>query len=297
MGNWQVKRQVGSGAPIFFKFPVKFILRAGGRVTVSHCCRMTVSIRIAVKDASHFLYLLSGWQIWASGSGGSHNPPTDLVWKTQPSWGTGDLLQTTLISASGEVFEMYLLNPTWTYFSISKMLMNALNVTVKHYNTLSYRKWRWGRLLARCLRKKRMTWWEKLCCVAFTMCIQTIKKCEWQNRPWSYFFFESVIASAGGPQHLWWQRVQLAQPDRGLRLLRTSVRQVHQLFCVLSLPLLPQRRHLRGFTAPLLRVQHQHSTQGGGHGNAYSWCTVFCVLSHSSFAQTYERLAEVICPF
>lgn len=41
MGNWQVKRQVGSGAPIFFKFPVKFILRAGGRVTVSHCCRMT----------------------------------------------------------------------------------------------------------------------------------------------------------------------------------------------------------------------------------------------------------------
>lgn len=42
-------------------------------------------------------------QIWASGAGRTHNPPTDLVWKNQPSWGTGDLLQTILISASGEV--------------------------------------------------------------------------------------------------------------------------------------------------------------------------------------------------
>uniref|UniRef100_A0A3Q3X0U6 Uncharacterized protein n=1 Tax=Mola mola TaxID=94237 RepID=A0A3Q3X0U6_MOLML len=66
-------RQVGSSAPIVFKFPVKFTLKAGQRVT-----------------------------IWASGAGRTHNPPTDLVWKTQPSWGTGDLLQTTLISANGE---------------------------------------------------------------------------------------------------------------------------------------------------------------------------------------------------
>lgn len=35
LGNWQVKRQVGSGAAIFFKFPVKFTLKAGQRVTVS----------------------------------------------------------------------------------------------------------------------------------------------------------------------------------------------------------------------------------------------------------------------
>lgn len=42
-------------------------------------------------------------QIWASGAGRSPSPPTDLVWKTQASWGTGDLLHTTLISASGEV--------------------------------------------------------------------------------------------------------------------------------------------------------------------------------------------------
>lgn len=35
MGNWQLKRQVGSSAPIVFKFPVKFTLKAGQRVTVS----------------------------------------------------------------------------------------------------------------------------------------------------------------------------------------------------------------------------------------------------------------------
>lgn len=36
MGNWQVKRQVGSGTPIHYKFPVKFTLKAGQRVTVSY---------------------------------------------------------------------------------------------------------------------------------------------------------------------------------------------------------------------------------------------------------------------
>ncbi|XP_049890283.1 lamin-A-like isoform X1 [Epinephelus moara] len=85
LGNWQVKRHVGSGVPIIFKFPVKFTLKAGQRVT-----------------------------IWASGAGGTHNPPSDLVWKTQPSWGTGDLFQTTLISANGE--EMAMRKVTRTQF-------------------------------------------------------------------------------------------------------------------------------------------------------------------------------------
>lgn len=35
LGNWQLKRQVGTSAPIIFKFPVKFSLKAGQRVTVS----------------------------------------------------------------------------------------------------------------------------------------------------------------------------------------------------------------------------------------------------------------------
>ncbi|XP_060777908.1 lamin [Neoarius graeffei] len=85
LGHWQVKRQVGSGAPIVFKFPPKFTLKAGQTVT-----------------------------IWAAGAGGTHSPPSDLVWKGQNSWGSGDLFQTTLISASGE--EMAMRKVTRTLF-------------------------------------------------------------------------------------------------------------------------------------------------------------------------------------
>ncbi|XP_034553371.1 lamin-A-like [Notolabrus celidotus] len=83
--NWQVKRQVGSSTPIVYKFPHKFTLKAGGSVT-----------------------------IWAAAGGGTHNPPSDLVWKSQESWGTGDQLQTSLISASGE--EMAMRKVTRTLF-------------------------------------------------------------------------------------------------------------------------------------------------------------------------------------
>ncbi|KAK9961036.1 hypothetical protein ABG768_008855 [Culter alburnus] len=85
LGHWQVKRQIGSGTPIVYKFPPKFNLKAGQTVT-----------------------------IWAAGAGGTHNPPSDLVWKTQNSWGSGDLFQTTLISASGE--EMAMRKVTRTLF-------------------------------------------------------------------------------------------------------------------------------------------------------------------------------------
>ncbi|XP_047238827.1 lamin-A-like isoform X2 [Girardinichthys multiradiatus] len=85
LGNWQLKRQIGSNSPIIFKFPAKFTLKAGHRVT-----------------------------IWASNAGGVHSPPSDLVWKTQASWGTGDQFQTTLISANGE--EMAMRKVTRTQF-------------------------------------------------------------------------------------------------------------------------------------------------------------------------------------
>uniref|UniRef100_A0A8C6WXU4 Lamin A/C n=1 Tax=Neogobius melanostomus TaxID=47308 RepID=A0A8C6WXU4_9GOBI len=85
LGNWQLKRQVGNGATITFKFPAKFTLKAGQRVT-----------------------------IWASGAGVAHNPPSDLVWKNQSIWGTGDVFQTTLISANGE--EMAMRKVTRTHF-------------------------------------------------------------------------------------------------------------------------------------------------------------------------------------
>ncbi|XP_067884596.1 prelamin-A/C-like isoform X2 [Heterodontus francisci] len=77
MGNWQVKRQIGNRAAITYKFPPKFILRSGLSVT-----------------------------IWASDAGTSHNPPTDLVWKQQQSWGTGDNIRTTLINSNNEEVAM-----------------------------------------------------------------------------------------------------------------------------------------------------------------------------------------------
>ncbi|KAK6471460.1 lamin-A [Huso huso] len=73
LGNWQVKRQVGTKSSIAYKFPPKFTLKAGKSVT-----------------------------IWASGAGATHSPPSDLVWKSQISWGSGDNVQTSLISANGE---------------------------------------------------------------------------------------------------------------------------------------------------------------------------------------------------
>ncbi|KAF6729422.1 Prelamin-A/C [Oryzias melastigma] len=73
LGGWQVKAQVGDGDPITYKFPSKFSLKGGATVT-----------------------------IWAAAGGGTHNPPTDLVWKNQNSWGSGDLLQIILVSSSGE---------------------------------------------------------------------------------------------------------------------------------------------------------------------------------------------------
>uniref|UniRef100_A0AAQ5XSC3 Lamin A n=1 Tax=Amphiprion ocellaris TaxID=80972 RepID=A0AAQ5XSC3_AMPOC len=85
LSNWQVKKQVGNATPIVYKFPPKFTLKAGGTVT-----------------------------IWAASGGGTHNPPTDLVWKSQNSWGTGDQVQTILISASGE--EMAMRKVTRTLF-------------------------------------------------------------------------------------------------------------------------------------------------------------------------------------
>ncbi|KAJ8273599.1 hypothetical protein GJAV_G00103450 [Gymnothorax javanicus] len=85
MGGWQIKRQVGSQSPILFKFPPKFTLKAGQTVT-----------------------------IWAAGAGGTNNPPSDLVWKGQSSWGSGDSFQTTLISTSGD--EMAMRTVTRTLF-------------------------------------------------------------------------------------------------------------------------------------------------------------------------------------
>uniref|UniRef100_A0A8C9WCB9 Lamin B2 n=1 Tax=Scleropages formosus TaxID=113540 RepID=A0A8C9WCB9_SCLFO len=74
LGSWRLKRQIGEGEEIAYKFTPKYVLKAGQTVTV-----------------------------WSSDAGVSHSPPTDLLWKSQSSWGTGDNILTVLVNSEGEV--------------------------------------------------------------------------------------------------------------------------------------------------------------------------------------------------
>ncbi|XP_058494007.1 lamin-B2 [Solea solea] len=73
LGNWRLKRQVDDGDEIIYKFSPKFVLKAGQTVTV-----------------------------WSADAGVAHSPPTDLLWKSQASWGTGNDMVTSLVNADGE---------------------------------------------------------------------------------------------------------------------------------------------------------------------------------------------------
>ncbi|XP_053320531.1 lamin-L(III)-like isoform X2 [Spea bombifrons] len=73
--GWTMRRQHGCLADIVYKLPARFTLKAGQHV-----------------------------KIWASGAGTAHSPPTDLVWKSQLSWGTGDDMKVTLLDPSGHAY-------------------------------------------------------------------------------------------------------------------------------------------------------------------------------------------------
>uniref|UniRef100_A0A8C5ASG7 Lamin A/C n=1 Tax=Gadus morhua TaxID=8049 RepID=A0A8C5ASG7_GADMO len=118
LGHWMIQRKEGSSETISYKFPPKFILKAGAAVTV-----------------------------WSSGGGGVHSPPTDLVWKTQTSWGTGDMMETLLINTGGESTMLYnsllrivMYDDILLYFSVlylPVLLHTSLYLTVL-YNTVGY---------------------------------------------------------------------------------------------------------------------------------------------------------------
>ncbi|KAI5626570.1 lamin-B2 [Silurus asotus] len=73
LGSWRLKRRVGEGEEIVYKFSPKFVLKAGQTVTV-----------------------------WAANAGVAHSPPSDLLWKSQSSWGSGDETVTLLVNSDGE---------------------------------------------------------------------------------------------------------------------------------------------------------------------------------------------------
>ncbi|NXR78518.1 LAML3 protein, partial [Pycnonotus jocosus] len=70
--GWVLRRHIGTVADVTYKFPALFTLQAGQEVT-----------------------------IWGSAAGVSPGP-SDLVWKSQKSWGTGDNIGVTLITDDGE---------------------------------------------------------------------------------------------------------------------------------------------------------------------------------------------------
>ncbi|NWT08457.1 LAML3 protein, partial [Vireo altiloquus] len=70
--GWVLRRRIGSVADVMYKFPSRFTLQAGQVVT-----------------------------IWGAAAGVSPGP-SDLVWKSQKSWGTGDNIGVTLITDEGE---------------------------------------------------------------------------------------------------------------------------------------------------------------------------------------------------
>ena len=43
------------------------------------------------------------FQVWGAEAGVAHGPPSDLLWKSQGSWGTGDDIITILVNSDGEV--------------------------------------------------------------------------------------------------------------------------------------------------------------------------------------------------
>ncbi|XP_064245150.1 lamin-B3-like isoform X1 [Passer domesticus] len=70
--GWVLRRRIGSVADVNYKFPSRFTLQAGQEVT-----------------------------IWGAAAGVSPGP-SDLVWRSQKSWGTGDNIGVTLITDNGE---------------------------------------------------------------------------------------------------------------------------------------------------------------------------------------------------
>lgn len=42
-------------------------------------------------------------QVWSADAGVAHSPPSDLLWKSQASWGVGNYIVTSLMNSDGEV--------------------------------------------------------------------------------------------------------------------------------------------------------------------------------------------------
>ncbi|XP_062455035.1 lamin-B1 [Rhea pennata] len=72
MGGWEMIRKIGDTSATY-KYTSRYVLKAGQTVT-----------------------------IWAANAGVTASPPTDLIWKNQNSWGTGEDVKVVLKNSQGE---------------------------------------------------------------------------------------------------------------------------------------------------------------------------------------------------
>ncbi|KAM3655056.1 lamin-B1 [Ammospiza maritima maritima] len=72
MGGWEMIRKIGDTSASY-RYASRYVLKAGQTVT-----------------------------IWAANAGVTANPPTDLMWKNQLSWGTGEDVKVVLKNSQGE---------------------------------------------------------------------------------------------------------------------------------------------------------------------------------------------------
>uniref|UniRef100_A0A8C9B9F6 Lamin B1 n=1 Tax=Phocoena sinus TaxID=42100 RepID=A0A8C9B9F6_PHOSS len=84
MGGWEMIRKIGDTS-VSYKYTSRYVLKAGQTVT-----------------------------IWAANAGVTASPPTDLIWKNQNSWGTGEDVKVILKNSQGEVWSFY-----WYHHSVN----------------------------------------------------------------------------------------------------------------------------------------------------------------------------------
>ncbi|XP_027564851.1 lamin-B1 [Neopelma chrysocephalum] len=72
MGGWEMVQKIGDTSASY-RYTSRYVLKAGQAVT-----------------------------IWAANAGVTANPPTDLIWKNQNSWGTGEDVKVVLKNSQGE---------------------------------------------------------------------------------------------------------------------------------------------------------------------------------------------------
>lgn len=72
-------------------------------------------------------------QIWAANAGVTASPPTDLIWKNQNSWGTGEDVKVVLKNSQGEVKHLRFV---WAFSVVA--LPTKMQVRAPHRNALQH---------------------------------------------------------------------------------------------------------------------------------------------------------------